>query len=71
MSEIVPIEKTPKKGKKHIFYVEEVRCTQTGAMQAANYCKRCEHCRIYLGNKVKCSYADDLKRKEIKSVTGY
>ena len=71
MTESIPIEKVKKQGKKDYYYVEEVRCPMTGNMQAAPYCKKCKHCRIYLGDKVKCTYADDQRRKERKSVTGY
>jgi len=71
MTESIPVEKVKKQGKKGYYYVEGVRCPMAGEMQSASYCKKCGHNRIYLGDKVKCTYADDQKRKEIKSVTGY
>ncbi|MBR7155009.1 MAG: hypothetical protein IKD12_06900 [Paludibacteraceae bacterium] len=71
MTEIIPIEKVKKQGKKDFYYVDEVRCPLTTESQAASRCKQCQHCRIYLGNKVKCTYADDQIRKERKTVTGY
>lgn len=71
MTESIPIERVKKQGKKYYYYVDEVRCPMTDKSQPANRCKACNHCRIYLVDKVKCTYADDLKRKEIKSVTGY
>ena len=71
MTEIIPIEKVKKQGKKDYYYVEEVRCPMTTESQPANRCKPCKHCRIYLEDKVKCTYADDKMRKERKSVTGY
>ena len=59
------------KGKRSVYYVEEVRCPMTEESQPSNRCKQCQHCRIYLGTHVKCTYADDKRRKEQKSVTGY
>ena len=59
------------KGKRSVYYVEEVRCPMTEESQPSNRCKECNHCRIYLGTHVKCTYADDKIRKERKSVTGY
>ena len=69
MTEIIPIEKVKKQGKKDYYYVEEVRCPITDESQPANRCKPCNHCRIYLGDKVKCTYADDQRRKELKTET--
>ena len=59
------------KGKRSVYYVEEVACPKVGENQPANICKRCQHCRIYLETHVKCTYADDKRRAELKSVTGY
>ena len=77
MTESIPVEKVRKegqpnaKGYRSVYYVEEVACPKVGDNQAANRCKQCQHCRIYLGTHVKCTYADDKRRKEQKSVTGY
>ena len=77
MTESIPVEKVRKegqpnaKGYRSVYYVEEVACPKVGENQAAQRCKQCQHCRIYLGTHVKCTYADDKRRKEQKSVTGY
>ena len=71
MTETILIEHVKHEGKRSFYYVDEVRCPKAKEMQPALRCKTCEHCRIYLIPKVKCTYADDLKRIEIKSVTGY
>ena len=59
------------KGKRSVYYVEEVACPKVGENRAAQRCKQCQHCRVYLGTHVKCTYEDDKRRKEQKSVTGY
>ena len=57
------------KGYRSVYYVEEVACPKVGENQAAQRCKQCQHCRIYLGTHVKCTYADDKRRAELKPET--
>lgn len=69
MVERIQVQHTEKRGKNEKYFVDEVKCSKSGEMQAAQRCKSCKHCRIYLGTYVKCTYADDKKRKEFKTVT--
>ena len=71
MTETIKVRKVAHQGKKDRYYIDEVQCPMTNESQAAHRCKTCQHCRIHLGEKVKCTYADDMRRKELKSVTGY
>ena len=41
-----------------------VTCPKKGKRQHARNCKLCEHCRIYLGDVVKCSYNADNYKEE-------
>ena len=72
MTEKIEVRKVKHIGEKgNPYYVEEVQCPKTTESQPAHICKKCEHCRIFMGTYTKCTYADDKRRKELKSVTGY
>ena len=37
-----------------------VNCPMIKEQTAARICKHCQHCRIAMGDHVKCSYKDDM-----------
>lgn len=43
---------------------ESIKCPKHQEIIHANKCKRCKHCRIYLGDYVKCSFNNDAKKEE-------
>ena len=69
MTERIEVHKMVKMGKTKPYTVDEVLCPKIDQMQAAQRCKQCHHCRIYLGTHVKCTYADDKRRKELRTET--
>lgn len=69
MTETIEVRKVAHQGKKYQYHIDEVQCPMTNDSQAARRCKTCQHCRIYLGEKVKCTYADDQRRKELQIQT--
>ena len=72
MTEKIEVRKVKHIGEKgKDYYVEEVQCPKTTESQPAHICKKCDHCRIFMGTYAKCTYKDDMRRKELKSVTGY
>lgn len=72
MTEKIPVQKVKHIGKDDKpYYIDEVQCPKTTESQPAHICKKCDHCRIFMGTYAKCTYADDMRRKELKSVTGY
>ena len=72
MTEKIQVQRVRHIGEKgNAYYVEEIQCPMTTESQAAHKCKTCQHCRIFMGTYTKCTYADDMHRKEVRTVTGY
>ena len=40
----------------------KVNCPMIKEQTASRICKHCQHCRITMGEYVKCSYKDDMYR---------
>ena len=66
MTERIKVHKMVKMGKTKPYTVDEVLCPKIDQMQR---CKQCQHYRIYLGTYVKCTYADDKRKAELKPET--
>ena len=49
----------------------KVKCQMIGAQTAAHNCKKCEHCRIALGDYIKCNYSADAYKAEHKTVQSF
>ena len=49
-------------GKDYTTY--DVDCPATGEAVSTKACKECDHCRVFLGESVKCSYRQDRERKK-------
>ena len=49
-------------GKDYTTY--DVDCPATGEAVSTKACKECDHCRLFLGESVKCSYRQDREREE-------
>ena len=61
MTEKIEVRKVKHIGEKgKDYYVEEVQCPMTTESQPAHICKKCDHCRIYINDTVKCSYEKDI-----------
>lgn len=48
------------KGKEYDKF--EVDCPAVGGVVSTKACKQCDHCRVFLGKSVKCSYRQDRER---------
>lgn len=71
MTERIEVQHVRKEGLKSVYYADEVKCPKAGAMIIARWCKHCEHCRIYLGDHVKCTYASDKRLAELNQGNTY
>ena len=45
-------------------YKFEVDCPAVGGVVSTKACKQCDHCRVFLGESVKCSYRQDREREK-------
>ena len=45
-------------------YLEMVECPKIKDKVLSRKCKSCKHCRIYMGDFVKCSYLSDTYKLE-------
>lgn len=62
MVEIIKV-KVKKNAKWADSYKFEVDCPAGGVVSTKD-CKECEHCRVFLGESVKCSYRQDREREK-------
>lgn len=63
MVEIIPVKvRRNASGKDYATY--EVECPATGGTVSTKACKECDHCRLFLGESVKCSYRQDREREK-------
>ena len=53
-----------KNSKGEDYYKFEVDCPSTGEAVSTKACKECDHCRVFLGESVKCSYRQDREREK-------
>jgi hypothetical protein len=42
----------------------DVDCPAIGEAVSTKACKECDHCRVFLGDSVKCSYKKDKERAD-------
>ena len=62
MTERIEVHVVKKQGPSNTYFIKDVCCPKTNGTMPAKKCKSCQHCRIYLGTHVKCTYRDDMKR---------
>ena len=63
MVEIIKV-KVKKNAKLADSYKFEVDCPAAGGVVSTKDCKACDHCRLFLGESVKCSYRQDREREK-------
>lgn len=63
MVEIINV-KVRKNAKLADSYKFEVDCPAAGEAVSTKACKECDHCRLFLGESVRCSYKQDREREK-------